>query len=272
MSFTVETYVERSTATGEKMPLPLHLYRPKGIPGPLPVIVYYQGSAFKKQNLVENIARHVLFAQRGFIVAVPEYRPSSVAPFPAQCEDFKCAVRYLRSNAEKYDLDQSRIAAWGDSSGGHTVLMAGFTGDRELNNDPYQGVSADVSCIIDWYGPIDFSRMNAVPSSQNHFDSDSPEGLEIGGKPIFENLGLVQQASPLTYLETGRKVPPTLIMHGSRDCIVPFNQSCLLYERMRETGQDVTFVRVEGASHGSLGFHCAKTVDLVESFVREHLE
>ena len=101
---------------------------------------------------------------------------------------------------------------------------------------------------------------------------DSPEGLEIGGKPIFENLGLVQQASPLTYLETGRKVPPTLIMHGSRDCIVPFNQSCLLYERMRETGQDVTFVRVEGASHGSLGFHCAKTVDLVESFVREHLE
>ncbi len=117
-----------------------------------------------------------------------EYRPSEIAPFPAQIHDAKAAVRFMRMNVEKYNIDSQRIALWGDSSGGHTVVMAGITADCQLDTELYREFSSKVKCIIDWYGPTDISKMNYVPSSQNHTEPDSPEGYLIGRKNVLENL------------------------------------------------------------------------------------
>ena len=260
--------------------LEMYIYIPTNPPVPwcptndgvkFPTVVFCQGSAFHKQWIFDHLAHHIRLAQRGYVVASIRYRASEEAPFPAQCEDYKTAVRFLRKNADQFHVDPDRIGAWGDSSGGHTVLMAGFTGDDELSEGAYSDVSSEVKCIVDWYGPTDFALMNSYPSSQYHLGADTPEGFEIGRREILENLELVKAASPMTYLHKDKKVPPTLIMHGGNDWLVPFNQSVRLYEKMRETGQDVTFIKLEHASHGCMGFHCEGAIDIVDDFLRKHL-
>ena len=126
----------------------------------------------------------------------------------------------MRMNAEKYNIDSQRIALWGDSSGGHTVVMAGITADCELDTELYKEFSCKVQCIIDWYGPTDISKMNYVLSSQNHIEPDSPEGYLIGCKNVLENLDLVAPTIPMNYLSADKEVPPIMIMHGSRDDLV----------------------------------------------------
>ncbi|MCL2059995.1 MAG: alpha/beta hydrolase [Oscillospiraceae bacterium] len=129
-------YAERS---GKK--LHLQILRPSASGGQqgagekLPLIMFVQGSAWHKQNVYGNIPQLARFAMRGFVIAFVEYRESDIAPFPAQARDCKAAVRYMRAHAGEYGVDADNIFLWGDSSGGHTVLMAGITGDDE----PYVG-------------------------------------------------------------------------------------------------------------------------------------
>lgn len=258
----------------------MYIYEPKAPPAPgpgpmeepkFPAIVFVQGSAFHKQWMFDHIGHHVRMAQRGYVVCAVEYRPSELAPFPAQAQDCKTAVRYMKKNAGLYHCNPEHFALWGDSSGGHTVLMAGFTGDGEPDTELYRDYSAKVNCIVDWYGPTDFSKMNCYPSSQNHIDPESPEGFEIGRKNVLENPELTAAAVPMNYLSGEKPTPPTLIMHGGRDMLVPFNQSCRLYNRMKELGKDVTFIKLNNANHGFLGFNCTKALDLVDDFLRKHI-
>ena len=82
-----------------------------------------QGSAFHEQWLCNNIPRHLRLAQKGYVVAVIQYRPSDIAPFPAQMQDAKTAIRFLKKHAEEYHIDPEHMAVAGDSSGAHTALM-----------------------------------------------------------------------------------------------------------------------------------------------------
>lgn len=236
-----------------------------------PTIVFVQGSAFHKQKLTMHSNMLIRMASRGYVVAAMEYRPSEIAPIPAQMQDCKTAIRFVKKNAAEFHCDPEHIAIWGESSGGHTVLMAGFTGDEGPDTDLYGEYSASVNCIVDWYGPTDFAKMNCVPSSQNHYDPDSPEGFAIGYRNVLENPELNAAASPMTYLRADKEIPPVLIMHGSRDMLVPFNQSCLLYERLKELDKDVTFVKLNNANHGIYGFMSDNALDMVDEFIRKHI-
>ena len=178
----------------------------------------------------------------------------------------------LQRNAEKYNIDSQRIALWGDSSGGHTVVMAGITADCQLDTELYREFSSKVKCIIDWYGPTDISKMNYVPSSQDHIEPDSPEGYLIGRKNVLENPDLVAPTIPMNYLSADTETPPIMIMHGSRDNLVNFNQSCLLYNRLKELGKDVEMYKLEGATHGSGGFNSEEAVNIVSDFLAKHLQ
>ncbi len=236
-----------------------------------PCIVYIQGSAFHEQWIWNNIARHIRLAQKGFVIAIVEYRPSEVSPFPAQMQDAKTAIRFMRMNADRYNVDVEHIAVAGDSSGGHTALMAGFTGDDAPDTDLYGDYSAKVNCIVDVYGPTVFSLMNYYPSSQNHYDPESPEGYEIGQKNVLENPELADATIPMNYLSVDKPTPPTLIIHGGRDMLVPFNQSCQLYNYMKELGKDVTFYKIEDGNHGCLGFDNDVVLGIVEKFLRTNI-
>lgn len=264
------TYVTRLLDDGSRLDLPMWLFTPSmdNAPGKQepedgwPVIVFVRGSAFHEQNVLDYSNFYVRIASHGYIVAAMKYRQSDLAPFPAQAQDCKTAVRFIRKNAERFHANKDRVALWGDSSGGHTVLMAGFTAGIEPDTPDYADVNCEVKAIVDWYGPTDFTMMNYYPSSQNHSDSSSPEGCELGGIDVLTNPERNRQASPMTYLSEERSTPPTLIMHGGRDQLVPFNQSCRLFETMKMLNKDVTFIKLDNACHACYGFRSEKAIEM----------
>ena len=237
-----------------------------------PLVVYVQGSAWMEQEIHRYMAQVERIAARGFVAAVVEYRPSTLRPFPAQVQDAKTAVRFLRKEAARYRIDPARVALMGDSSGGHTAVLAGFTaGVAELDTPLYGEYPCDVRAIVDYYGPTDVSRMCERPSTQDHISPDSPEGRMIGGYNVLEHPEKVAPTVPMRYI--GRELlPPLLILHGTKDRLVPFHQSVLLYEAMREKGKDATFYRVEGADHGGPAFWAPKTLDVVCGFLARCLK
>jgi acetyl esterase/lipase len=237
-----------------------------------PCVVYVQGSAWMKQDVYFNLGNLARLAQRGFVVAVVEYRPSDVAIFPAQVQDAKTAVRFLRLNAARFMLDAQNIFVFGDSSGGHTALMVGITdGLSALDTPEYAQVSAQVNAVVDFYGPTDITRMNDVPSVMDHIVPESPEGRLIGVKNVLEHAAEAQKTNPARYLSAERPTPPILMLHGDKDPLVPFNQSVLLYEALRAAGKEVTFYKLQGAVHGGPQFWNDRVLGIVETFLRSHL-
>jgi acetyl esterase/lipase len=185
---------------------------------------------------------------QGFAVVDVGYRLSGEAIFPAQIQDCKAAVRWIRANAKKYSLNPDRIGAWGSSAGGHLVALLGTAGDvKEFDTAENAEYSSRVQAVCDWFGPTDFLRMNDFPGGMDHNAPNSPESLVIGGA-IQENKEKVAKANPITYI-TGNE-PPFLIMHGDKDGTVIYNQSELLYDALVKAGTDVTLYCVKGGGHG----------------------
>ena len=258
-------YIER-----DGQPLYIQLIMPDKAEKKPPLIVYVQGSAFHKQDIPMSLPRLSLLANRGFAIASVEYRPSETAPFPAQMLDVKAAVRFMKMQAGKYDYDAEQVYLMGDSSGGHTSLMAGLTvGIEEYEEPLYDNVSSHVKGIIDMYGPIDFTKMNDELSSQDHMEPDSPEGYVIGRKNVIENPELVYPTVVTNYITSEREIPPLLIFHGTNDELVPFGQSCLLYDKLKACGKKADFYAIEGAHHGGREFWSDRILGLVEEFINE---
>jgi acetyl esterase/lipase len=232
-----------------------------GAPAPkYPLVVYIPGSAWHRQNVWMSLDKARYFAARGYAFAIAEYRPTDIgATYPAQVEDAKAAIRFLKDHADEYGVDANKVAVWGDSSGGHTAASIGITAPEMAQ------------CVVDWFGPTEISVMNCYPSTMDHYGPDSPQGMLIGGKAVLENPELAQAVNPNTYISADKPVPPMLIMHGSKDMLVPFNQSVRLYEKLKECGKDAMFYRLEGGGHGSGGFESDEAYRLVLEFIGSHL-
>lgn len=233
-----------------------------------PLIVFIQGSGWMKQNLGEKVHGLCEFATRGFVVAIVEYRPSFAAPFPAQIKDAKTAIRFLQDHADEYHVDRSNIFVWGDSSGGHTSVMVAATMENEYNDE--EG-SLDVKAFVDFYGPTDITKMNDMPSTQDHMAPDSPEGSLIGGQAVSEHPELTDAVNPMNYISRDKEMKPLLIVHGDKDRLVPFQQSVLLYEKMKKEEKNVEFYKLEGADHGGNAFLKEPMQNLVEDFLRKYM-
>lgn len=244
--------------------LKLDLYLPEKADGPVPLVVWVHGGAWLGGSKTGGPA--IGLAARGFAVASVEYRFSPVARFPAQIEDCKAAVRWLRAHADEYRIDPKRVGAFGASAGGHLVALLGTAGDvKELEGDgPHADQSSRVQAVVDWFGPTDFTRMGG-----SHDNPDAPEARLIGG-PVQEKKAEAARANPITYVTEDD--PPFLIMHGEDDATVPIGQSELLEERLKKADVPVTFVRIPGAGHGGPGFNTPEVRKEVESFLRKHLE
>lgn len=251
--------------------LHIHYLTPRNDRADNPLIVYVQGSAWFRQDVFIHLPEMLRMCQRGYCVALVEYRPSTTAAFPAQAEDAKTAIRFLRAHADKYRFDPNRVALWGDSSGGHTVLMAGITGDDWPNREDDEPRSAQVKCIVDWYAPTVVSEMPYEPSGGEHMSADCPEGWLIGHRPVAEHPELAAKTVPQGYLRQDKPTPPVLIMHGSRDMTVNFQQSVHLYEALRKMGKECELIKLQGADHGWRGFACTAALDAVDAFLKKHL-
>lgn len=232
--------------------LKLNLFLPPGDEAK-PLIIWIHGGAWL-QGSKDGPSPAQQFVASGYAVAHISYRLSQGAKWPAQIHDCKAAVRWLRANAENYRLDPKRFAAWGSSAGGHLVAVLGTSGGvPELEGTSNNlKTSSSVQAVVDWFGPTDFLQMNKFRSNIAHDEAKSPESQLIGG-PIQENKEATAKANPITYVGRVEVPPPFLIMHGTRDDLVPFNQSELLLSALKAAKSEVTFFPMNGAGHGFNG-------------------
>ncbi len=241
----------------------LDLWLPdRGSPA-LPLVLFVHGGAFRggDSSMVGPKVRPLLAA--GFAVASLDYRLSGEARFPAAPRDVKAAVRFLRAHAGTYRLDPDAFAAWGESAGGNLVALLGVTGDqRTLLDDDTLGhpeVSGAVHAVVDWFGPIDFLLMDIHAAAgpchrpQVHDGPDSPESLYLGA-PIQTVPGRAAQADPITYVAGAAALPAFSIAHGTSDCLVPYQQSQLLADALRNAGADVDLTLLDGVGHAGPAF------------------
>lgn len=245
----------------------LDLYLPKDGTN-LPLIINIHGGAFKMGSKEQGVPLEYL--SLGYAVASINYRLSQHAKFPAQIEDCKAAVRWLRAHAAEYRLDSKHFAAWGSSAGGHLAAMLGTTGDAtgfDVGTNLDQ--SSRVQAVVDYFGPTDFLQMDAhrLPNGMTHDPVDSPESELIGGA-IQENKDKAAKANPITYVTPGD--PPFLICHGDADPLVPHHQSELLEAALRKAGVPVTFYTVKGAGHGD--FRDPKVPEMTRAFLATYLK
>lgn len=236
-----------------------------------PTIIFIQGSAWQKQSLYISLNKLIRMAEKGYVVAIVEYRPSDEAIFPAQIEDAKTAYKFMKMNSEKYFVDTENMIFWGDSSGGHTALMSGITCNDYPISDDYIEQVINPKCIIDWYGPTEIYETACYPSICEHDAPDCPEGMLIGGLRVSENKEIAEKTNPARYLCKEKQTPPILIMHGGSDAIVHFNQSCRLYAKLKEYDKEVEFVKLINANHGFSGFNCDEALNIVDEFITKYI-
>jgi acetyl esterase/lipase len=233
-----------------------------------PLIIWIHGGGWKAGDKRQCPAARLV--SEGYAVASLDYRLSQDAVFPAQLEDCKAAVRWLRAHATEYHLDPDRFAAWGSSAGGHLVALLGVTGKtREFDVGANLTTSSAVQCVVDYFGPADLLTMGSMSGPQSriaHDAEDSPETTLLGGA-IQKNPKLALRASPTTYVQDG--APPFLIVHGDADPIVPMGQSVLLDKKLRAAGNESTLHIVEDGGHGK-GFGI-DVLRLTEGFLKTHL-
>lgn len=257
---------------GGGRPLTLHLLRTETpADQPVPAVVYVHGGAWLGGNKDMGIVPLLPFARQGYVCASLEYRLSPEARFPAQIEDVKCAIRFLRNHAVELGIDPARIGAWGPSAGGHLVALLGLAPDLAAleGTGGWAGTSSRVQAVCDWFGPSDFLHIAGPPSQIDHAAPDAPEARLIGAA-ITEAPALAAQASPVTYVSGD--APPFLIMHGDSDQTVPWQQSRLLYDALLTAGTEATFHTLPGAGHGGPAFERLATRQVVLDFFDRHLQ
>jgi acetyl esterase/lipase len=226
----------------------------------LPLLIWTGGSGWLADNGKDSAGPVAeIFNAEGYAVAGVSIRSSTQAPFPAQVHDIKAAIRWLRAHAWRFRIDPHRIAITGNSSGGWATAMAALTGGvRELEgNVGVRGPSSRVQAAVAFFPPTDFLQMDAhmidcpffnriFGLADCHNDPLSPESRLVGCA-IQTCPAAVQQANPVRYVT--RDDPPTMLVHGQGDLLVPHHQSELLYAALRDACRDVTFYSVPGAGH-----------------------
>ena len=252
--------------------LRLDLYTPEkaavpsadGRPAPWALVVWIHGGGWVSGN--KNGCPALVLVPKGFAAASIQYRLADAGPFPAQIHDCKGAIRWLRANAAKYNLDANRIGVWGGSAGGHLVALLGTTaGNKELEGTVGGNLdqSSAVQAVCDFFGPADLTPLGDVKFAPG---AAGPVTRLLGGPPS-EKKELAVLASPVTHVT--KDAAPFLIMHGDKDTTVPHHQSELLNEALKKAGVEVTFKTVEGAGHGFGGPEITKTV---QDFFDKHLK
>lgn len=220
-----------------------------------PCLVYIQGSAWMKQEVAKKSPMLAKLAKRGYVIAIVEYRHSEMAPFPAQIQDARNAIRYMRVHAAEYHVDAANMFAGGDSSGGHTAVFCGLIkeGD-EMDASAFPGVSAKVNGILDYYGAVNLLMEDGFPSTVNHHLPDSPEGMLLGGCNLREDRETCKKATAECYITPETEIAPVFIVHGTKDRTVNVKQSVSLYQKLKECGKTASLYLLEEADHGGAEF------------------
>lgn len=249
----------------------MDLYLPSANPTGqrLPVVVWVHGGGWYEGDKTPcPIASGTSY---GYAIASVNYRLSGKSPFPAQLEDCRAAIRFLRANAANYGLDPDHIGVWGESAGGHLAALLGTTEADDANDQENPGVSSRVQAVCDQYGPTDLAALLAEVRQRDPHNpllaEPNPVTRLLGGKP---QGALAAQANPIRFVTPDD--PPFLIVHGEQDRLVPLSQSQALAERLREAKVAVELVCVPGVGHGGPEFWQGPLIQRITSFFDRHLK
>lgn len=278
------TYASRDGAD-----LLLDLYLPaEPIRRPIPVIVFLHGGGWSGGTRTTGPDFKRYFARDGFAMASLEYRLTPSITFPANVEDVRTAVRWLKANAAAHALDPNSICLWGTSAGGHLAAVAGLAPRGMFEGTDNLNFTSAVSCVLDGYGPTRFDVMDSQTEAERPKLQTPVVTINVGGgargaaPPAGAGAGAGARgagggrgsvphddpASPESRLlgapvqsvadrvraaspitYVGKDAPPFLIMHGLADSSVPHGQSVMLYEALKREGRDVTLRLIDGLPH-----------------------
>lgn len=247
-----------------------------------PAIIYFPGGGFTTTDYEKFIEMRFALAKAGFVVAAAEYR---VVPnkFPAILEDGKSAVRFLKAHADAYGIDASKIGVLGDSAGGYLSQMVAVTdNEKQFDKGDNLHVDSTVQAAATLYGISDLRNIGAGFDEAIQKVHQSPavtEALlvngvafnEYPGASILSDSDKALAASSLGHIKK-KNLPPFLIMHGTEDKLVSPVQSEQLYEALKQSGNRVTYVKVEGAAHGDTVWFQKPIIDKVVTWFKDNLK
>jgi acetyl esterase/lipase len=263
-SITAELDVPYAFTENPRQRLDLYLPKSRKDDKPLPIVVFIHGGAWQAGDKRGGAGAVVPLVELGEYAGVSiGYRLTGEAIWPAQIHDCKATIRWLRANAKKYNLDPEKIGVTGTSAGGHLVAMLGTTGDvPELEGKLGEHLkeSSRVACVVDQFGPADLLAMGG-----SHNNPNSPESKLVGGA-VQEMQKVAREASATFHVS--KDDPPFLLLHGTNDNVVPFNQSELLHDALKKGGVDSVLIPVEGAGHG---FRTKEVAERIKQFFDKHL-
>jgi acetyl esterase/lipase len=258
----------------------LDIYWPQDFEGPYPVIVSIHGGGY---CVGDKVGSDALVAweglDRGYAVVSVNYRLSGEAPFPAQINDVKAAIRFIKAHAGEYNLDPNRIAVWGASAGGTLSALVGATADVKELSDPSLGnpeQSERVQVVIDWCGPMNLLTMDQQykESGVKGYPTNIPSsyGSKYFARLVTEVPDLARKANPETYITPDD--PPVFIQHGTTDDWVPYQQSVEYAAKLEKVlGKDKVFLEImPGVAHGGIPFNNGQNVSKVLDFLDKYLK
>jgi len=215
-------------------PLTVDVYRPPR-PGSYPAVVQIYGGAWQRGKPADNANFAQWLAARGYVVFAIDYRHAPGSHWPAQLDDVHLALTWIRDHASEYDADTSRVALIGRSAGAHLALLA-----------TYMSGPLPVRAVVSYYGPVDLVDAYEHPPHPDPLRIRTVEETLFGGTPA-EMPEAYRAASPITYVT--RALPPTLLIHGSRDHIVERRYAVRLRDRLLATGTTAVLLDIPWADH-----------------------
>jgi acetyl esterase/lipase len=245
--------------------LKLDIARPKDAASKnLPCVVFIHGGAWRAGTRAAHHDDIRRLAGLGFVAATVDYRLAPKHPFPAQVQDVKCAIRFLRAHAKQYALDPDRIAIWGISAGGHLALMLGVTQkvDGLEGDGGWPEQSSAVQAVIAYYPRTDLT-------AEGFSETVQKDHVTFLGGSLAEVPEQYRKASPLTYVTPGDA--PTLILQGTKDPRVPLIQTTRMIEALTKAGVSGHAELIFGAAHGWSGAERERTDAAAVAFIRQHL-
>ncbi|WP_324758345.1 alpha/beta hydrolase [Haloarcula montana] len=236
--------------------LRLDVVEPTDVTGPLPVVVLVRGGGFHVGDKGEFARQAMDFAAEGYVAIEPQYRLAPDAQFPAPVVDVKAAIEWVRSEGERFGADPSSVSLVGHSAGANLVAMAGVTqNDPAFEPEAYPGASSAVDAVVGYAGIYDF----LAAARQREDDPDPDERVDVGylGVAATDDPDRAELASPTSHVDTD--APPTLLVHGTDDEVVPAAQSELFHELLEPVTDAELELRKEDHAFPFHG-HCYDSV------------